>query len=85
MNTTDNTNKSKLVYAPFMDADAIKARETAEAARLKLSEVRAAWEAAGSPRGGKEEAFVAAAFAAWEDSCRWASAEARRAMAAYFA
>lgn len=70
-------------YAPFMDADAIQARENAENARLILAADRAAWEAAGKPRGGKEERAVQAAFAAWEDASRWASAEARRALAAY--
>ena len=80
-----NTEKKKIIYAPFMDADAIKARENAEAARLKLAEVRANWESLGSPRGGRDEAYVAAAFAAWEDASRWASAEARRAIAAFIA
>jgi hypothetical protein len=70
-------------YAPFMDKDAIQARENAEAARLQLAAVRSAWEAAGKPRNGIEEKSVAAAFAAWEDAGRWASAEARRALAAF--
>ena len=82
MITTTNT---RTVYAPFMDADAIKARENAEYARLQLAEIRTAWESAGSPRGGRDEAYVAAAFAAWEDASRWASAEARRALAAFTA
>lgn len=70
-------------YAPFMDKDAIQARENAEAARLTLAALRDAWEAAGKPRGGNEEKSVAAAFAAWEDAGRCASAEARRALAAF--
>ena len=70
-------------YAPFMDKDAIQARENAELARLELAKLRNAWEAAGKPRGGIEEKNVAAAFAAWEDAGRWASAEARRCIMAF--
>jgi hypothetical protein len=70
-------------YAPFMDKDAIQARENAENCRIILASNRAAWEAAGKPRGGKEERAVQAAFAAWEDASRWASAEARRALASF--
>jgi hypothetical protein len=79
--TTDKTTPRQ--YAPFMDAEAIQARENAEAARLNLSEVRNAWEASGSPRGGREESYVAVAFAAWEDASRLASVEARRCIAAF--
>jgi hypothetical protein len=80
---TTKNNSTARHYAPFMDADAIQARENAESARLNLAEFRNAWEASGSPRGGREEAIVAAAFAAWEDASRWASAEARRCIAAF--
>ena len=82
MSTTNKKSDMK-TYAPFMDKDAIQARENAENARLILAAERADWEAAGKPRGGKEEQAVQAAFAAWEDASRWASAEARRAIAAY--
>ena len=70
-------------YAPFMDKDAIQARINAEQARLALAEVRTKWENAGSPRNGKEEAEVSLSFAVYEDASRWASAEARRALAAF--
>lgn len=70
-------------YAPFMDQDAIQARINAEQARLHLADLRTAWENAGSPRGGKEEAEVSLAFSVWQDASRWASGEARRALAAF--
>jgi hypothetical protein len=63
----------KKIYAPFMDAEAIKATESADACRAQLEKVRNAWNDAGNPRGGDAEKSVSVAFAAWEDATRHAS------------
>lgn len=67
-------------YAPFMDAEAIKASENAEACRAHLEKVRKAWNDAGNPRGGISEKTVVVAFAAWEDATRRAGFLARVAL-----